>query len=380
MSQKAQAGLEYLMTYGWALVIIASVVGVLVFIINPTSTTASFSSSDPTKIMLKGSSITENTASLVLQNITGGAIKINSVHFFGDLGAGSNWALNHILTIDFPTEIATGSEILFENLVSQNNCTGGGTVVIFYSGVGGLSQRADIACNGGAKMPVAWYRFDESSGEIASDSSGNGNNGILKPDYPSNAPTHETSCPSESCLQFDGIDDYIEVADSSILDISADLAISVWVYPTSAVLTYYRPIVAKYYTVGERAYQINVDEGYSAYLGQGTFQFWISSDGTIKDHVEAPALPNIWQHIVAVHKDSKMSIYVNGALKESKDTAISSINLTDKPLIVGTNSNAARFFQGLNDDVKIYNRALSDFEVCRLCHEHAGAVSVSCNC
>jgi len=223
MSQKAQAGLEYLMTYGWALVIIASVVGVLVFVINPTSATASFSSSDPSKIMLKGSSITENTASLVLQNTTGGTIKINSIHFFGDLGADSGWALNGVSPKDFPIELSAGSELAFGGLVSQNNCTGGGTVVIFYSDQSGLPQRANIKCNAGTKMPVAWnikcnagtkmpvawYRFDESSGEIASDSSGNGNNGTLKPAGADGPVWVGSECPSESCLQFDGDNDYV---------------------------------------------------------------------------------------------------------------------------------------------------------------------------
>ena len=52
MKTKAQAALEYLMTYGWALIIIATVIGILVFVASPTDSGTTFASSDPAKIML----------------------------------------------------------------------------------------------------------------------------------------------------------------------------------------------------------------------------------------------------------------------------------------------------------------------------------------
>ncbi len=75
---RAQAGLEYLMTYGWALVMIATIVGALVFVFSPPSG-ASFSSSDPTKMLLKGGVASGGGAQIKLQNITGGLIKITSL-------------------------------------------------------------------------------------------------------------------------------------------------------------------------------------------------------------------------------------------------------------------------------------------------------------
>ena len=53
MKNKAQAGLEYLMTYGWALVIIVAVIGVLFLVINPGQNKFACNSSDPTKITLQ---------------------------------------------------------------------------------------------------------------------------------------------------------------------------------------------------------------------------------------------------------------------------------------------------------------------------------------
>jgi hypothetical protein len=60
-----------------------------------------------------------------------------------------------------------------------------------------------------------------------------------------------------------------------------------------------------------------------------------------------------------------MYIYVNGELKDSKETAISSVYITDIPLIIGTNYNLQRFFGGFIDESYIYNRALSAEEIKR---------------
>ncbi len=76
MNSKAQAGLEYLMTYGWALILIAAVIGVLVFVTSSPDSDITFSSSDPTKIMIKSGNLYAATITVIVQNITGGNIAI----------------------------------------------------------------------------------------------------------------------------------------------------------------------------------------------------------------------------------------------------------------------------------------------------------------
>ncbi|HLD58044.1 MAG TPA: hypothetical protein VI977_00170 [archaeon] len=82
MNSKGQAALEYLMTYGWALVIIVIVAGILFFIAVTPQAGVICTSSDPVKIVLKTSNIGAGTAaatpavpnSIDLQNGTGGSI------------------------------------------------------------------------------------------------------------------------------------------------------------------------------------------------------------------------------------------------------------------------------------------------------------------
>jgi hypothetical protein len=163
------------------------------------------------------------------------------------------------------------------------------------------------------------------------------------------------------------VDDYVSISDNPSLDINQSITVIAYVYPTAPTLTYFRPFVSKYYTVNQRTYQLNVDEGYtSELLGQETFQFWISCcDGVTRDHVEALATKNVWQNVSGAYDYStrNLAIYVNGELKQKKTTSIVGIASNDLPLYVGSNHNQYRFWQGIVDEVRIYNRALSDSEI-----------------
>ncbi len=79
MKKKLQASMEYLMTYGWALVLIATTVGVLVLVVGPSVEDPAFSSSDPTKLFIKGAVIQDNVATIKLLNVTGGQINVQQV-------------------------------------------------------------------------------------------------------------------------------------------------------------------------------------------------------------------------------------------------------------------------------------------------------------
>ena len=79
----------------------------------------------------------------------------------------------------------------------------------------------------GSEMGI-WH-FNESTGTIAYDSSGRGNDGTLKPDAV-NRPQWVTGI-NESALSFDGIDDYVEVPDDTTLDLTDAISIEAWIKP-----------------------------------------------------------------------------------------------------------------------------------------------------
>ena len=120
-SKKAQAGLEYLMTYGWALVLIVTVAGVLFFVMAPPTNNFVCRSSDPTKIIVQHYNLPfdqtyfsttgkyawgyifsyeELQGEMILQNATGGAITITR---FDKNGSGAFCAFNPGNCLDYPT-------------------------------------------------------------------------------------------------------------------------------------------------------------------------------------------------------------------------------------------------------------------------------------
>jgi hypothetical protein len=83
---RAQAGLEYLMTYGWAFLLVVTIIGVLIFVVSPSSASVNFNS-DNRQIMVRGGNVVStggaDSVSLSLQNATGGAITITGISLDG---------------------------------------------------------------------------------------------------------------------------------------------------------------------------------------------------------------------------------------------------------------------------------------------------------
>ena len=178
---RAQATLEYLMTYGWALIMIATVVAVLVFVVGSPASMVVFSSSDPAKILLRASSVSETTAEIRLQNATGGKISITSITPTNY----SNCTINNTIS---PPIIPIGTGSIME-LKCTTSAEGKGNIRIEYTDYFGLQRSVTINGSGtgtsggssGEAGLTAYYKFDEGTGTTTADSSGTGNNGTLLP-------------------------------------------------------------------------------------------------------------------------------------------------------------------------------------------------------
>jgi hypothetical protein len=145
LSSRAQAGLEYLMTYGWALVLIAAVVGMLVFIVGAPAQEAQFTSSAPNKFLLKSDTITdEGIAMVVLQNITGGSLTIDDIVEDGSLSD---------CTIDAGDGAGDSGVVVGAGVAMLLECpyagSGSGSATINYTNFANLAQTAVIGVGGG---------------------------------------------------------------------------------------------------------------------------------------------------------------------------------------------------------------------------------------
>jgi len=141
MGKKAQAGMEYLITYGWALILITSVLGVLVFVVVVPSTEITFTSSDPTKFLLKAGRFENGLATIKLQNITGGEIKLNSLTESGY----ENCEINDLdLAVVGEIVVGSGGEITIECTVIAGEAK---QLDIEYTNQQGLTDEISVTSN-----------------------------------------------------------------------------------------------------------------------------------------------------------------------------------------------------------------------------------------
>ena len=151
MNKKGQSSLEYLMSYGWALVMVVIIVGILVFIISSPAKTDTFSITNSTEIMLKGGIVQDTTAIAILQNITGGEINIIDISESGNY---TNCTINEELA---DIDIAAGAVMELNCPLSGQDPTG--TVTITYKNIAGLQKTASIDIQGDlVNMPPIFFQ------------------------------------------------------------------------------------------------------------------------------------------------------------------------------------------------------------------------------
>tara|TARA_Y100000310_G_C20446176_1_gene698513 strand:+ start:139 stop:594 length:456 start_codon:yes stop_codon:yes gene_type:complete len=149
MDKRGQSALEYLMTYGWALIVIAIVIGVLIYVTS-TGTGGVTCQSTSTGLILKEWAVAPgaNGAGITLQNDTGGAITTITGEGHGDFA-------NDSIDIDDPVATpAAGAAKNAQFTVTKIdvNATGtsfnNGEILVEYTTSGGLSAKANIVCAG----------------------------------------------------------------------------------------------------------------------------------------------------------------------------------------------------------------------------------------
>ena len=191
---------------------------------------------------------------------------------------------------------------------------------------------------------VAAYAMN-SGGSTVLDASGNGNTGTVS------GATWTTAGKYGDALLFDGINDWITVADVISLDLTTTMTLEAWVYPTK-VHSNWAAILMKEQP-GGFAYALYVTSGNQA---AGYIR---TSEG-----VQGGNLPvNTWSHITTTYDGALIRVYVNG-VQVASIAKTGSVGVTTGPLRIGGNSIwNTEFFQGRIDAVRIYNRALSGTEI-----------------
>ena len=190
---------------------------------------------------------------------------------------------------------------------------------------------------------VAAYSFNEGAGALVADTSGNANTGTI------NGATWSTGR-FGSGLSFDGVDDLVTISDSDSLDLTTGLTLEAWVNP-SASGNVWRDVIFK-------ADDMYFLEGSSRRQGRPAW------GGTFANPLYGTsALPlNTWSHLAATYDGATMRLYVDGIEVNSRPRT-GLIETSDDSLTIGGDNVYGQHWAGLIDEVRIYDRALSQAEI-----------------
>lgn len=197
---------------------------------------------------------------------------------------------------------------------------------------------------------IAYYPFNSN----ANDLSGNNNNGTVS----GAIPTTDRKGILNRAFLFDGVNDYIEINNSSSLNLSQAISISFWARFNSEA-NFYMPyvIIDKYGSWGITTRETEVS--WTVSTSNGEFSFW-SSDFQL----------NAFYHFVMVYDGSYSRVYANGVL-QSTLPATGLLTTTTNNIFIGRHQihDTDYHFDGALDDIRIYNRALTQQEITALYNE-----------
>ena len=193
---------------------------------------------------------------------------------------------------------------------------------------------------------VLAYGFEETSGTTANDASPFANTGTV------NGATGTASGKFGRALSFDGSNDRVDVPDANSLDLGNAMTLEAWVKPTSN--SGWRTAVLK-----ERGANLV----YGLYSSNGATPAGETFTGAENGLAAPSALAlNTWTHIATTYDGAALRLYVNGALAATK-AITGTMPSTANPLRIGGNAVWGEYFAGLIDEVRVYNRPLSEAEL-----------------
>jgi hypothetical protein len=197
----------------------------------------------------------------------------------------------------------------------------------------------------------AWWKFNETSGTLAKDTTGRPQDGSVN-----GGATWSTGIDG-GALAFDGVNDGVLVGTPAALIGTTDLTLSAWVKiaPGSAggVIVQQRDSTPTGYN-GEYVLIVKANGTVEFFIYRDGFQFDMITTATVND--------GQWHRVTATRVGAVGAIYINGTQAATGSGAIKS--LLSLGVAIGYDSrDSINYFNGSIDDVRVYSRALNALEI-----------------
>ncbi len=196
--------------------------------------------------------------------------------------------------------------------------------------------------------------LDETSGDMANDSSIYWRSGQLV-----NDPVWSSGY-TGGALSFDGTDDYVEIPGYKGITGTSGRTCMAWIQTAG---TQQGTIISWGTEQAGQKWMFRIES--NGTLGVGVWNGYINSAAAIDD--------GQWRHVAAVLNDdgnpnvSEILLYIDGVLQSASASNTQAINTTARQnVLIGTSENAGvngTYFNGRIDEVRIYDRPLSEAEI-----------------
>lgn len=216
----------------------------------------------------------------------------------------------------------------------QQNCTANDI-----PSAGGFTPGAGYSAAVGADHPVAYWRLDDSGTNIA-DASGNGHNGILSGSVVEGVPG-ALSGGTDKAVIFNGSDTGVSANTGAL---GANWTMEAWVETSVA-----------------SEMQIVDAAPVEFYLAtDGNLVAKVAGVGTVQTFIVTPGLKNgNWHYVVVTDDGASIALYIDGQPRASSGTLAGGASVTDATIYVGRTGAGTGYFDGVLDEVAVYDAALS---------------------
>ncbi|UCD52303.1 MAG: LamG domain-containing protein [Phycisphaerales bacterium] len=232
----------------------------------------------------------------------------------------------------------------------QRDASLGWTLFLIFLAAGSAQAVQPVALDKDPNL-AAWWKFDETTGKTAADASPHGRNGTLK----GNLSFETNSAPGKTgkAIRLEGGDSLVEISDYKGVTGTRPRTVSAWIKTARTrgrIISWGTNDFGKMWNFGFVRGRVGVTP-HGGYL-----------------YMNAETHDDEWHHVAAVVREAELpnlhddvTLYLDGAIAEIHD-----IGLLDLwPLETGNELDVriGPGFQGCLDDVRIYNRPLTDEEV-----------------
>ena len=209
----------------------------------------------------------------------------------------------------------------------------------------------DVATSSGL---VAAYAFEEGTGTATADATGKGHTGTV------NSATWTDSGKFGRALSFNGSTSYVDLGNAADLRITGSMTWNAWIFATANPVDDGQ-IISKSTGAG---WQVKT----SPDTGPHTFGVAVSATGTSLTQRYSTTVRqlNTWYHVAGVYNAPArtLDIYVNGVLDNGVLVGTVPASQFDAAVNVNIGRRGGGFyFQGTIDEVRVYDRALSQAEI-----------------